>query len=147
MPEHTHTTAIVMRAGGLVFLRGLPLLTGVVVLGPAAPCRCCSVWVVTPTPSPSSLAVAPAWRGGCAARRDDHRVLLASTALRVDDPMPPPRPRPLAATSTWSTRDRGATTLRTMPPLSLSISSSSLSSSDVCSIFFVFMSVGDVLRH
>ena len=39
--------------------------------------------------------------GGCAARHDDeHRVLLESTALRVDDPMPPPRPRPLVATST-----------------------------------------------
>jgi hypothetical protein len=31
-----------MRAGGVVFLRGLPLLTGVIVLGPAAPRRCCS---------------------------------------------------------------------------------------------------------
>ena len=37
---------------------------------------------------------------------------------------------------------RGAKTLRTMPPLSLSISSSTLSSSDVCSIFLFFFSVG-----
>jgi hypothetical protein len=60
-----------MRADGVVFLRGLPLLAGVVVLVPAAPHRCCSAWVVTPPPS--SLAAAPAWREECAAIRDDHR--------------------------------------------------------------------------
>ena len=36
------TIAIVMRAGGIAFFHGLPLLAGIVVLGPASPRRCCS---------------------------------------------------------------------------------------------------------
>jgi hypothetical protein len=142
-----------MRAGGVAFLRGLPLLAGVVVvLGPAAhPRRCCSAWVVAPPPPSSSAAAAaaaapaaPAWPGGYAARRDDHRRVL----------LPPPhhrvrrrrrRRRPAAPTALSSGDDDGdvddgggdavasggggATTSRTMPPLSLSMSSSSMSTS------------------
>ena len=142
------TTAIAMRAGGVTFL---PLLAGVVALGPDAPRRCCSAWVVAPPLSSSSAA--PAWRGGYAARRDDHRVLLpphhrvrrrrrrrrradAPTALSADAAAP--------ATPTGGdgyvngdavASGRSATTLRTMPPLSLSIPLSSSSSSSTSSSF------------